>query len=88
MPARLGIDRLTAWSERFGFGRPTGVELPDEAAGNLPRPEDDASDAKRLAMARSLAIGQGTLRVTPLQIVRLVAALANGGRLLPPRLKK
>jgi penicillin-binding protein 2 len=82
----LGIDRLSAWSERFGFGRPTGVELPDEAAGNLPRPLDESSDAKRLAMVRSLAIGQGTLRVTPLQIVRLMAALANGGRLLQPSL--
>jgi penicillin-binding protein 2 len=84
----LGIDRLSAWSERFGFGRPTGVELPDEAAGNLPRPLDEASDAQRLATVRSLAIGQGTLRVTPLQIVRLMAALANGGRLLQPSLKK
>jgi penicillin-binding protein 2 len=84
----LGIDRLTVWSERFGFGRPTSIELPDEAAGNLPQVLDEASDARRLAIARSLAIGQGTLRVTPLQIVRLMAALANGGRLLEPTLKK
>ncbi|HEY1785033.1 MAG TPA: penicillin-binding transpeptidase domain-containing protein [Pirellulales bacterium] len=84
----LGIERLAAWSERFGFGRPTGVESPDESSGSLPRLSDDASDAQRLAMVRSLAIGQGTLRATPLQIVRLMAALANGGRLLPPSLKK
>ncbi len=84
----LGVDRLTAWAERFGFGRPTGVELPDEAAGGIPRPLDDASDAKRLALVRSLAIGQGTLRVTPLQILRMMAAVANGGRLLQPRLRK
>ncbi len=34
----LGIDRLITWGERFGFGRPTGVDLPDEAAGSLPQP--------------------------------------------------
>ncbi|HEX4146892.1 MAG TPA: penicillin-binding transpeptidase domain-containing protein [Pirellulales bacterium] len=84
----LGIERLTAWGERFGFGQSAGIELPDEAAGSLPQALDEASEAQRLAMVRSLAIGQGTLRVTPLQIVRLTAALANGGRLLNPTLKK
>ncbi len=83
----LGIDRLVGWGERFGFGHPTGVELPEEAAGNLPRPDDDASDAERLAAARSLAIGQGALRATPLQIVRLMAAISNGGRLVQPTLQ-
>ncbi|HTU23860.1 MAG TPA: penicillin-binding transpeptidase domain-containing protein, partial [Pirellulales bacterium] len=83
----LGVDRLTAWAERCGFGRPTGVELPDEAAGEVPHAAAAATDPERVAMARSLAIGQGTLRCTPLQIVRFVAVLANGGRLLQPTLK-
>ena len=63
MPGPWASIGLTAWGERFGFGRPTGVELPDEAAGSLPHAEDDMSEAERLAMVRSLAIGQGTLRV-------------------------
>ena len=44
----LGVDRLIAWSERLGFGRPTGVGLPEEAAGELPHPEPGASDGQRL----------------------------------------
>jgi penicillin-binding protein 2 len=84
----LGIDRLLAWSERFGFGQPTGVDLPEEAAGNLPHPDRGASPGQRTSAAQSLAIGQGKLSVTPLQIVRLMSALANGGRLIVPTLKK
>jgi penicillin-binding protein 2 len=83
----LGIDRLVGWGERFGFGHPTGIELPEEAAGNLPHPDDNASDAERLSAAQSLAIGQGALRATPLQIVRLMAAIGNGGRLVRPTLR-
>ncbi len=82
----LGPEPLIFWARRFGFGRPTGVELPDEAAGNLPRSSPDDARTRRLGIAQSLAIGQGTLTATPLQVVRLMAAVANGGRLLEPRI--
>jgi len=72
---RLGFESLRAWVERFGFGRPTGVRLPGESSGKLPRSGPEL-----------LAIGQGELTATPLQVARMVAALANGGRLVTPRI--
>ncbi|WP_229802950.1 penicillin-binding protein 2 [Planobispora rosea] len=67
----------------FGFGRETGVDLPGEAAGWVPggpwaRPGD----------AANFAIGQGDVLVTPLQMARAYAALANGGTLFSPRVGK
>jgi penicillin-binding protein 2 len=82
----LGPEPLIWWAKRFGFGRPTGVDLPDEAAGNLPHSSPDDPRAERLGLAQSLSIGQGTLAVTPLQVARLMAAVANGGRLVKPRM--
>jgi len=77
--ARLGPEPLTDWASRFGFGRPTGVDLAHEASGTLPAP-DTAGDTK------ALSIGQGALETTPLQVVRMMAAIANGGRLVTPHL--
>jgi penicillin-binding protein 2 len=74
--------RLVRWAEQFGFGAPTGLDLPDEAAGSItkaPAPALGAADVS------ALAIGQGTLTATPLQMARLMAALASGGRLVTPR---
>ena len=72
---RMGAEPLVDWAGEFGFGRPTGIDLPGEAAGNVPQTEGDV---------RQLAIGQGTLTATPLQIVRMMAAVANGGKLVTP----
>ncbi|MBN1911009.1 MAG: hypothetical protein JW818_14785 [Pirellulales bacterium] len=85
----LGPDALVDWATRFGFGRPTGVDLPHEAVGEVPRPETLGQNEGRLWRASdtmSLAVGQGTLTVTPLQVARLMAAVANGGRLVTPHL--
>ncbi|MHC4402312.1 MAG: penicillin-binding transpeptidase domain-containing protein [Planctomycetota bacterium] len=85
----LGLGPLVDWAWRFGFGRTTGVDLPGEASGRLPTP----ATLRRLegrgwhtADTRALAIGQSALEVTPLQIVRMMAAVANGGRLVTPHL--
>ncbi len=86
--SQLGPEPLVAWAARFGFGKPTGIDLPDEATGNLPAASSDDPRGQRLALAQSLAIGQGTLTVTPLQVARLMAAVANGGRMLRPRIVK
>ncbi|MBN1394251.1 MAG: hypothetical protein JW959_04455 [Pirellulales bacterium] len=74
---RMGPRPLVDWAERFGFGRPTGVDLPGEAAGVLPALENDAE-------LLSVSVGQGSLAVTPLQVLRMTAAVANGGRLVAP----
>jgi len=85
---RMGPEPLVDWARRLGFGRPTGIDLPGEAAGTLPTPETIGGlegHAWRVGDTQSLAIGQGSLTATPLQIVRLMAAVANGGQLLIPR---
>ena len=84
---RMGPRPLVDWAERFGFGRPTGVDLPGESAGTLPAPENIRTlegHAWHTADTESLAIGQGSLTVTPLQMLRMIAAVANGGRLAEP----
>jgi len=77
---RLAPQRLDETIRRFGFGSPTGVELPAEARG-LYRPV-----AKWSALSRAgLAIGQ-EISATPLQVARAYAAIANGGLLVTPTL--
>ena len=70
---RTGFDALVNWARRFEFGQPTGIDLPFEHSGALP--ESDTL---------GLVIGQSRLTVTPLQILRLMAAVANGGYLVTP----
>ena len=82
----LGAPAILDWAGKFGFGSSTGSDLPGEASGNLP--EDDAATDPRSKdkLARGIAIGQHEITATPLQVVRMMAALANGGRLVTPTL--
>lgn len=75
---RLGDDRLAAYIKRLGFGQPTSVDLPAEIGGLVWA----VKDWEKTSFA-SMAIGQ-EIGVTPLQIVSLVAAIANGGILYKP----
>ena len=77
---RLGARAFDAWVRRFGFGRPTGVELPGEEAGQVLRLEQYSGSS----MA-NLPIGQGE-SVTPLQLATAYAAIANGGVVRSPRI--
>lgn len=84
----MGADPLVTWSRRFGFGQPTGIDLPFERGGNLPVPPQSAD--KRAPKwypgdTLGLAIGQSRLTVTPLQVARMMAAIGNGGYLIRPR---
>jgi len=74
----LGPKRFDRWVRRFGFGEPTGVGLPGEAGGIVPRSEDYSGSS-----LGNLPIGQG-LAVTPLQMVAGYSAIANNGVLHPP----
>lgn len=77
---RLGATRFDRWVRRFGFGRPTGVDLPGEESG-LVLPLDEYSGSSM----GNLPIGQGE-SVTPMQLATAYAAIANGGVLRTPRL--
>lgn len=74
---------LSGWARRFGFGSPSGIDLPGEKGGNLPTP-DEPGRAWFPGETLGMAIGQARLTVTPLQIARLMAAVANGGYLVTP----
>lgn len=83
----LGVENISYFSRRFGLGELTGIELPYEKRGLVP-----AKGWRRrwhLGEILNLAIGQEkSLKVTPLQMANLVAAVANGGTLFRPRLVK
>lgn len=86
---KLGIERLLKWVKKFGMGVHTGVDLPGEAMGNIAGPEWKKSRLKENwypGDTINYSIGQGFLLVTPLQIARLYAAIANGGYLITPHL--
>jgi penicillin-binding protein 2 len=89
-PAERGSP-LQDWSRRFGFGKPTGIELGPEDAGLLPTPawrrrayKAEIDRIWKPGYSIQLAIGQAELAVTPLQMARFYAALANGGKLVTP----
>jgi penicillin-binding protein 2 len=86
---RMEIERIARWAKRLGLGAPTGVDLPHEAAGLVPSPEWKLRAQRAPWFAGetvSVAIGQGQLTVTPLQLARLAAVVANRGRLVQPHL--
>jgi len=85
----LGIDRLEYWYRQFGLGSPTGVNLAGEAGGRIPNPEWKQSafdEPWYLGDTYFTAIGQYSMQVTPLQMARATAAVANGGKLFTPTL--
>lgn len=85
----LGIKRLRAWWEKFLFGTPTGVDLPGEAAGFLPEPEEKerrTGQIWRIGDTYNVSIGQGDILVTPLQLLNYIAAIGNGGMFYRPHL--
>jgi len=84
---RLGIDKIAKWARAFGLGEKTGIALDDEKSGIVP---DTEWKRKRFRQpwfpgeTVSIAIGQGYLTVTPLQMANMTAAVANGGTLYRP----
>jgi penicillin-binding protein 2 len=86
---------LQAWAREMGFGRSTGIDVGPENTGLVPTPawrkRTFANPVDRLWTSGDsvqLAIGQGDLLVTPLQMARFYALVANGGKLVEPRLVK
>lgn len=86
----LGIVNIGKYAELFGFGDKTGIDLPDEKSGTIPSPEwkiiNFKSDPWRIGDTYHTAIGQYGFQVTPMEMVRAVGAVANGGKLLTPHL--
>jgi penicillin-binding protein 2 len=86
-----GRSRMQEWARKFGFGRPTGFDLGGEQTGLIPTPawrkkhfKTDWDRAWNPGNSIQLAIGQQDIQVTPLQMARFYAMIANGGKLVTP----
>ncbi len=87
----LGVDRIARYLDLFGLGRVSGLDLPGEKPGLIPTPEwkqEVKDEMWYIGDTYHLAIGQGDLLVTPLQVNNYIAAIANGGTLYQPQLVK
>lgn len=87
----LGISKINKYLSDFGIGEITKIKLSGEVSGTIPNPEWKKSrfdDDWRLGDTYNTSIGQYGFQVTPIQILRAVSALANGGNLLTPSLLK
>jgi penicillin-binding protein 2 len=84
---KLGIDRIAKYATEFGYGQKTGIDLPGEQAGLMPSPDwliknfhhrwypDETLD---------VAIGQGAVEATPIQLARIIGGIASGGHMVRP----
>ncbi len=86
----IGILNIEKYARMFGIGEPTGIDLPDEKSGTIPNPtwkaENFSGDPWRVGDTYNTAIGQYGFQVTPMEMARGVAALANKGTLVTPHL--
>ena len=86
---KLKIDKIAHYARDMGLGKTTGVDLPGEKNGLVPDPEWKRKNRNLPwypGETISVAIGQGPLQVTPLQIARLTAVIANRGKKIQPHL--
>jgi penicillin-binding protein 2 len=88
---RLGIDRLSYYGSKFGLGRKTGIDLPEELPGLMP----SAEWVERVFHRKwypgetiSVSTGQGAVTTTPLQLARMIGGIASGGVFKQPHLLK
>ena len=88
---QLGIDRISYYANALGLGRLTGIDLPGEEPGLIP----SENWVERVYHHKwypgstiSVSIGQGAVMVTPIQLVRMIDAVASGGTLVQPHVLK
>jgi penicillin-binding protein 2 len=85
----LGIEKIDYFAKRLGLGARTGIDLPAEASGLIPSPEWVRKAFKRKWWAGetiSVAIGQGAVAVTPLQLAYVIGGIVSGGTFYRPHL--
>ena len=85
----LGIDRISTWMNRFGFGKPSGIDIYEESNANMP-----TRDWKMMRYRTPwyqgdtvpIGIGQGYWTSTPLQLAKATSVLVNHGKVMPPHI--
>jgi penicillin-binding protein 2 len=86
---KIGGAAIVRYASAFGFGQPTAIDLPGEKFGLLPKPQAARGRQGKpfpVGETINMSIVQGTVLVTPMQVARFMAAVANGGVLWRPRL--
>src|SRR3984885_9782938 len=84
---KLGIDRIATYATMLGLGQKAGIDLPNEVSGVMPSEEWKIKNFKQKWFAGetiSVGIGQGAVALTPVQLMRAVAAISMGGKLVVP----
>lgn len=85
----LGIDRLSTWMNRFGYGEYTGIDISEETRANMPTREWKRARHKKpwyQGDTIPVGIGQGYWTATPMQIVKALSVLVNNGEVKAPHL--
>ena len=77
---KLGVDKFYDYLSRFGFGKLTNIDLQEESPGSI----RDKKDWRPIDLATA-SFGQG-IAVTPIQMIQATAAIANGGKLISPKI--
>lgn len=88
---RLGADRIARYASMFGLGKTSGLGLPQELPGLIPTTawkQRNYGDYLKDGETIAIAIGQGYVVATPIQLAMMTATMANGGRLLKPTIVK
>ena len=89
--ARVGIDALSSFSQKFGLGKKTGLDLPGETTGIMPSRQwkiERRGSAWFDGDTINMSIGQGFMLVTPIQLALMTGIIANKGRFMSPQLIK
>jgi cell division protein FtsI (penicillin-binding protein 3)/stage V sporulation protein D (sporulation-specific penicillin-binding protein) len=83
---RMGKEKFTEYFQKYGIGSETGIDLPNEAAGNIGNILNNLNNKKKIEYATA-SFGQG-ISMTPIITVRALSVLANGGKLIIPHVVK
>ncbi|MFH1187022.1 MAG: penicillin-binding transpeptidase domain-containing protein [Candidatus Levyibacteriota bacterium] len=86
---KIGVSGISKWADKFGLGKPLGIDLEGELSGTIPSPqwkEEQIGESWYLGDTYHYGIGQGYLLTTPLQINGLTQIIANNGALYEPHL--
>lgn len=87
----VGIEKLRYYWQKFGLDKKTEIDLPGEATGFLPSPEEKESRTGsiwRVGDTYNVAIGQGDLVLTPLELLSATSAIATSGKAYVPHINK
>ena len=84
---KLGIDRIAKYATEFGYGQKTGIDLPGEQAGLMPSAQWKMKNYHNRWYpdeTLDVAIGQGAVEATPMQLARIIGGIASGGHMVRP----